>query len=91
MGPLDCRFFRARSGGDVPWMGPMGLMGPMGTDQRHTSPIGLMSLISPIRGMRKGCTQLSLLPTAASPIEDEDDDEYEDERPPPHLSLLTPS
>jgi hypothetical protein len=41
--------------------------------------------------MRKGCTQLSLLPTAASPIEDEDDDEYEDERPPPHLSLLTPS
>jgi hypothetical protein len=70
-------------------MGPMGLMGPMGTDQRHTSPIGLMSLTSPIRGMRKDCTPPSLLPTAASPIED--DDEYEDEQPPltSHQSLLT--
>jgi hypothetical protein len=78
MGALDCRFFRARSGEDVPRMGPMGLMGPMGTVSATRSRIGLMNLISPIRGMRKDCTPPILLPTAVSPIEEE----YEDEQPP---------
>jgi hypothetical protein len=66
-------------------MGPIGLIGLVGTERRHTAPISLMS---PIRGMRKGCAPARLLQTSGSTtIEDEDDDEYEDEQPP--LTLLS--